>query len=61
MHKTRWYAEDLRDGRAQEYIDFIDGIRGQSDEGLYAAVPYRPEGFIALGDGSYRRSPAPRH
>jgi hypothetical protein len=45
----------------QEYIKLFDGILGETDEGLYSAVPYEPEGFKSLGNGCYRRSPRPAH
>jgi hypothetical protein len=60
-HVARFGSAEAKARGYQEYIDFVDGAPGESDEGLYSAVPYQPEGFNALGDGNYRRSPRPAH
>jgi hypothetical protein len=60
-HVARFGPLEAKERGYQEYVDFVEGTTGESDEGLYSAVPYQPEGFTALGDGNYRRSQHPTH
>lgn len=60
-HVARFGSYEAKLRGYQEYVDFVEGTLGESDVGLYSAVPYEPEGFKPLGDGGYRHMPKRSH
>lgn len=60
-HVARFGSDEAKARGYQEYIDFVEGIIGESDEGLYSAAPYHPDGFEAIGEGNFRYFPKRVH